>query len=354
MAYPTVVMVSALSRELSPFDPTWSVPQLQEQLARALTGEGPALSTVEIAQQYVDEKTALVVRTSGSTGSPKSVALSSAALLTNARATHSFLNANPGQRWSLLLPTTHIAGINVVIRSLELGTACVTVSEMADFTAIVPTQLFRALHGDAELFHHLQNCKSVLVGGGALERTLRDEALSRGIHIIESYGMTETCGGVIYDGIPISGVEVRLDQGRIELRGPQISARYLEGEIPLHDGWYVTSDFGVIEDGKLQVQGRIDDQIISGGEKISLSAVENFLRNQYPSFEIVAFAKSDPEWGERLCLASTSSLAIDTISHSLKSEFGNHASPKEILKVASIPYLSIGKPDRKKLAHDYA
>ena len=354
MAYPTVVMVSPLSRELSPFDPQWSAPQLQEHLASALRGSGPALSTIEIPQKEIDERFALVVRTSGSTGAPKSVALTGTALLSNARATHNFLGAQTGDRWSLLLPTTHIAGINVLIRSIELGTApSLSIDESADFTAIVPTQLFKALNGDAAFLNHLKACKRVLVGGGALDANLRKQAEDAGISVVESYGMTETCGGVIYDGTPLEGVKVRITEGRIELSGTQIDAEYLDGEINVHDGWFRTNDLGEMRDGKVSIHGRIDDQIITGGMKVSLSAVENFLRKEFPSIEVVAFSKKDPEWGQRLCLATTSPIAMESVSQSLKNKFGNHVSPKEIHTVDVIPYLSIGKPDRKKLEHDY-
>ena len=345
-------MDSPLSRELSPFDPKWSVPQLQEHLALALRGDGPALSTLPIDEKFVSPKIALVVRTSGSTGNPKSVALTSSALLSNVRATHKFLGAKPGERWSLLLPTSHIAGLNVLMRSLELGTPCVGVTETADYTAVVPTQLFRALHGDNQLLTHLQGCKAVLVGGGALDDSLRNLAVEKNINVIESYGMTESCGGIIYDGTPLDGVEVAIIDERIALKGAQIQPDYLGGEINLRNGWFITNDRGQINNGHIEIFGRADDQIISGGEKISLSAVESFLRHKFPTVELVAFAKSDKEWGEKLCLASTSPLNIDDISHSLIEEFGRHARPQELITLSAIPYLSIGKPDRRKLAHD--
>ena len=347
-------MDSPLSRELSPFNPEWSVPQLQEALVHALRGDGPALSTVPLEQKYVAPRIALVVRTSGSTGAPKSVALSSSALLSNVRATHAYLDAKPGERWSLLLPTSHIAGINVVIRSLELGSPCVGISERADYTAIVPTQLFRALNGDEVLLSHLQRCKVVLVGGGALDVELHRRANQQGIKVIETYGMTESCGGVIYDGQPLEGIEVSIIDDRIALKGPQIQPSYLESDIDIRDGWFMTNDRGEMIDGRVNILGRADDQIISGGEKISLSAVENFLRHHFPSNEIVAFAKRDNEWGEKLCLASTAPLEMDLVAKHLTSEFGRHARPQELVTVSAIPYLSIGKPDRRKLANDFS
>ena len=347
-------MVSALSRVLTPINPEWSVPQLQEHLARALSGEGPALSTNQVRETVVDPRVALVVRTSGSTGNPKSVALAAAALLANARATHAFLGAKSGERWSLLLPTSHIAGLNVVIRAIELGTLPVSLNEHADYSAVVPTQLFRAINGDSALLAHLQQCRRVLVGGGALDSSLRIRAEDTGVNVVESYGMTESCGGVIYDGSPLAGVNVKLVEGHIALQGAQINPMYLDGEVNIDDGWFLTSDLGEIIGGRVVVKGRSDDQIISGGEKISLSAIETFLREQFSDQEIVAFAKPDIDWGERLCIAATKSIPHDQVLKQLQEKFGRHVAPKEFFTVASIPYLGIGKPDRKKLAHDHS
>jgi len=197
-----------VSRKLLPIDTSWSTPQLLDALLLALRGEGPALSTSKTNFAEVDDNVALVVTTSGSTGNPKSVAHSATSLLTGARATHKFIGAKSGQRWSLLLPTSHIAGINVLIRSIELGTTPVGMETEADFTAIVPTQLHRALTSDEELLNHLKSCKKVLVGGGPLSAQLRSNAEANEIKIVETYGATETCGGVIYDGEPLESVEV--------------------------------------------------------------------------------------------------------------------------------------------------
>ena len=342
-----------VSRELRTIESSWSTPQLLDALLHALTGDGPALATSNIASQ-VSSEIALVVTTSGSTGEPKAVALSAKALIANARATHKYLGAKVGERWSLLLPTTHIAGLNVLVRSIELGTTPVTVDNQADFTAIVPTQLHRALAGDAKLLTHLKGCRAVLVGGGPLSEELRASATAKGIKVVTTYGATESCGGVVYDGSPLEGVEISIIDGRIALRAPQLATSYLNGEIPIKDGWLITSDLGEIIDGKLKVIGRVDDQIISGGEKISLSAVESYLRNEFANQEIAAFSKKDSEWGEKLCIATTQAISIDLVASKLKARFGNHAAPKEIHTVNAIPYLSLGKPDRKRLANDFA
>jgi O-succinylbenzoic acid--CoA ligase len=354
MAYPTVVMVSTVKRKVQVIDSSWSTPQLLDALLAALKGDGPALATAPIDTDEVDPKVALIVTTSGSTGNPKSVLLSAHSLLANARATHKYIGASAGQRWSLLLPTSHIAGLNILIRSIELGTQPVTVESGADFSAIVPTQLHRALTSDSQLLAHLKKCQSVLVGGGPLDAELRQRAIDAGINVITTYGMTETSGGVVYDGNSLEGVSVEIQDGRIALQGPQVALGYLDSTLPTNNGWFITNDLGEIKDGMLIVHGRADDQIISGGEKISLSAIETYLQSEFKNPDIIAFAHRDREWGEKLCIATTTDIALESLQVKLKERFGAHASPKELFKVASIPYLAIGKPDRKKLADDHA
>ena len=354
MAYPTVVMVSTVKRKVQVIDSSWSTPQLLDALLAALKGDGPALATAPIDTDEVDPKVALIVTTSGSTGNPKSVLLSEHSLLANARATHKYIGASAGQRWSLLLPTSHIAGLNILIRSIELGTQPVTVESGADFSAIVPTQLHRALTSDSQLLAHLKKCQSVLVGGGPLDAELRQRAIDAGINVITTYGMTETSGGVVYDGNSLEGVSVEIQDGRIALQGPQVALGYLDSTLPTNNGWFITNDLGEIKDGMLIVHGRADDQIISGGEKISLSAIETYLQSEFKNPDIIAFAHRDREWGEKLCIATTTDIALESLQVKLKERFGAHASPKELFKVASIPYLAIGKPDRKKLADDHA
>jgi len=228
------------------------------------------------------------------------------------------------------------------------------VNSKADYTAIVPTQLHRALHGDTQLLEHLKACKSVLVGGGALDSELHKLATASGINVVTTYGMTETSGGVVYNGTPIDGVALDIRDGLIAIKAPQVALGYLNSDFPLYNDWFITKDRGEFANGRLTVFGRVDDQIISGGEKISLSAIENYLQTEFTHPEIVAFSVPDKEWGERLCIATTQHVALDQLQEKLKKKFGAHASPKEMFKVESIPYLALGKPDRKKLADDYA
>jgi O-succinylbenzoic acid--CoA ligase len=340
-------------RALTPIQPEWSIPQLQENLAKALEGSGPALSTKQIDVKEVDKNIALVVNTSGSTAESKLVAISDAALIASTNASHKYLGAVPGDSWSLLLPTTHIAGLNVLIRATALGSRVIdnrntTNYVDSDFISIVPTQLYKALTSDAKLLEHLTAAEAVLVGGGPVSDKLKKEAANKHVKIVTTYGMTEMSGGCVYNQKPLDGVEVKLtSEGLIKLTGPMIASGYLseKGELTSvgTDGWFESTDIGEVSAGFLKVNGRSDEVIISGGENISLILVEEKIRELIPNQEIIAFALPDEVWGEKLCLGSTSNLSIEEIKKSI----GSLLSPKEVFLFEQIPTTSIGKPDRR-------
>jgi O-succinylbenzoic acid--CoA ligase len=347
-------MDNSNTRELLHITPEWEIPQVMQALKAALDGSGPALTFGQTDRQSVPAECAIVIPTSGSTGTPKDVALSASALRASARASHEYLGAQNGERWSLLLPITHIAGINVLVRAIELGTEPVDMDVVAEFTAIVPTQLHRALHGEEKLLRHLQNAKAVLVGGAASSSSLLGQASSAGITTITTYGMSEMSGGCIYNNAPLNGVEVRIgDDSSIQLAGPMQALGYLDAADlwkKSTDGkWFITSDSGETRGDKIFVMGRLDDQINSGGKKISLSVVDNFLHDKFPRQRFASLALADSEWGDKLVLVVDGSMDPGMIKEALRAEFGSHAVPKEILFNKEIPLISIGKPDRKKL-----
>lgn len=331
-----------------------------DDLARALSGVGPALAFGPSTSHEVPASIAIVVATSGSTGAAKEVALSSRAIIASAKSSNDFLGARFGDTWSLLLPLTHIAGVNVLARSLGLGTAAIDLRiavefPKADFTAIVPTQLFRALNGDQLLLNHLRDCKAVLVGGAALTDELHSQAKDAGINIVTTYGMTETCGGCVYNGIPLDGVDVEIRDGYIAIKGAVLATTYLNNEIEwlesLQDGWFLTKDLGSFDSGILSVRGRSDEIFISGGEKISLFAVEAAIRKDHPAAAFAAFTLDDAEWGSALhiALAQNSDISQEEISDSLTRALGHVAKPKGFLIIAEFPYTPIGKVDRRAL-----
>ena len=311
----------APTRELLHVSDEWAIPQITESLMMALAGRGPALAFSPTSLISVPANVAVVLSTTGSTGKPKDV---------------------------LLLPLTHIAGVNVLVRALELGTQVIDLRVVkkysdVDFTSIVPTQLHRALNGDAELLNHLQRARAVLVGGAAASAPLLNSARESGINVITTYGMSEMSGGCIYNNQAIDGAKYRINsEGLIELSGPMMA----EG-IGV-DGWFTTSDLGEVIADRILVKGRVDDVIVSGGENISLHQVEVVLATAFPGQEIMAIGIPDKEWGERLLILSNKEIDLAYAKTVLKENIGQYASPKEIMLLDSLPMKGIGKPDRSR------
>ncbi len=342
-------------RLVSPIDGAWSTTQIMASLAKALVSDGPALGFGAVTSTEVEAKTAVLVTSTGSTGANKEISLSSGALLASAKAANKFLGASFGETWSLLLPLTHIAAVNVLVRSLELGTIPVHLIgyigeyPKVDYTAIVPTQLYNALTADEHLLKHLQSAKAVLVGGAALTSELHVQATNAGIKVVTTYGMSETSGGCVYNGLPLEGVQVAIsDSGFIKISGPVLAS-----DLDLDsNNWFVTSDLGELVDGHLKVLGRGDDVIISGGENISLSEIENAISQSFASFEFVAFAVTSEKWGQELHIAAVNaptefSEQVETL---LVKKFGNAAKPKRFHQLSALPLIGIGKVDRGALA----
>jgi O-succinylbenzoic acid--CoA ligase len=349
-------------RELRLANPEWTVRELMAHVSKALTSDGPALAFGKVQSAKVASRVSIVVGTTGSSGTSKEVGLSASAVITSAKASNTYLGAADGDTWSLLLPVTHIAAINVLVRAQLLGTNPIDLrgerSEYptVDFTAIVPAQLFTALNSDSALLRHLKEAKSVLIGGAALSETLRTQGEAAGINIVTSYGMTETCGGCVYDGTPLDGVDVSITaENRIAIKGAVLADTYIgaqaQWDAASKDGWFVSSDLGKIEGGKLIVDGRSDDVIISGGENISLGQIEKSLHAHFPQLICAAFALQDLQWGDSLHLAVVGDglSAEADINSYLATEFGSFAKVKGFLYLSELPLMGIGKVNRTKL-----
>jgi O-succinylbenzoic acid--CoA ligase len=349
------------SRSVISVDPALAIGDVMNLVAKALAHQGPALNFTDEAIDSVTGDIAFIVGTTGSTGIRKSVALSAAAVLASARASLDYLQARPGKTWALLLPLHHIAGINVLIRALDLGTTPVDLRDVTeyattDFSAVVPTQIFQALNGDDKLLAHLQSAKSVLVGGAQLQEDLLQRALDAGISVVRTYGMSETSGGCIYEGTPLKGVAVRVaDSGLIEISGSVLASSYLNNEElwsqQYRDGWFTTSDHGVIDNGILKVLGRSDDLYNTGGEKVSLTHVDEILHTAFPQLQWCAVAVEDAQWGQRLVVAVSGAAhpAIDEVNAVLSSGLGDSAKAKQLLVFDEMPMIGIGKIDRVQI-----
>lgn len=341
------------------------------------------------------EGTALVIETSGSTGEAKRVALSAAALRASAQATHRRLGG-PG-RWLLALPEHHVAGAQVIVRALLAGrppwvldnrdgfraerfaaAATETLAAASGsrcYTSLVPTQLHRVLaagehHGRAAL-DALRGFDAVLVGGAAVPPALLTEARAAGVAVVTTYGMSETAGGCVYDGVPLDGARVRLDPaGRISLAGPMLASGYLgqpdATAEAFADGWFRTSDLGRWADGRLRVLGRADDVITTGGAKVHPAAVERVLLAQPGVRAACVVGLPDREWGQLVAAAIVPDPpppaaaehprnGPDPAVHAgldaaIRAELGAPSVPKLLRVLPEMPLRGIGKPDRAEVA----
>ena len=346
-------MDNSSQRKILRVSPACETPLLARDITAALAGNGPTLGFGEVTSEFGPSQAAVVIGTSGTTGAPKEIFLPSHALVASARASNAFVGAKLGDTWSLLLPLTHVAAVNVFVRAFELGTIPVDLRNHSgeyprvNFTAIVPTQLFRALNGDDQLLKHLQGAQKVLVGGASLSSAIRNQATAAGINVVTTYGMSETSGGCVYNGEILEGAEVEVRGGSIFIRGSVLALN-----LELSDGWFETNDLGEFVDEKLVVIGRSDDVIISGGENLSLNSVENILNQSFPNTQFAAFSVEDPQWGQTLHIAVVGEADSGSISSVLEEKVGAFAKPKGIHSLNSLPLLGIGKVDRKRLAQE--
>lgn len=316
-----------------------------------------------------DEPDPWVVETSGSTGRPKRVVLPRAAVLASVAASARRLGASGA--WVLALPASYVAGVQVVARSLVAGHEPVLVEEHGSlaaavaalpagvdgFVSLVPTQLHRAL-GDPEDTVALASLHTVLLGGGPIDASLRERAAAAGVHVVATYGSAETAGGCVYDGVPLDGVGLALGpDGRIRLGGPTLFAGYdgdpaLTAEV-LVDGWFHTSDAGRLDDdGRLQVLGRLDDVVVTGGVNVPAPAVAARLREHPGVAAAEVLGVPDDEWGGRLVafvVGATGPVALDELRAWVADAHPRSWAPRQVVDLEALPLLANGKPDRVAL-----
>jgi len=336
----------------------------------------------------------LVIETSGTTATPKRVRLGAGALRASAQAVHARLGG-PGQ-WLLALPTSYVAGANVIVRSVVAGiepivmaagtfTAAAfaeTVNRMTGsrrYSALVPVQLARLIDGaktDNFIRSSIAKLDAIVVGGQACGEQQLDQARELGWNVVVTYGATETCGGAVYDGVPLEGVSVRIVAGEIWLGGATLATGYEHADGSVNreltderfvelDGrrWYRTDDSGEWQSDSaqagqlLRVTGRRDRIIISGGIKVSLVAIEDAVRNLPGVIDCVATSIPDAEWGQRPVLgielgvevSDVASLTVGDIEKAIESKLGRISVPEHIF-VGPLARNSNGKPDARALA----
>ena len=382
-----------------------ATPRLVELLAAALDGTGPAIlpldaglpagrlaeliaalgpgsiedaegvTTVRSAEnEGVAEGTAVVVGTSGSTGEPKGVELSAAALRHSARASLDRLGARPGERWLCCLPATHVAGLAVLVRSLVSGTEPV-LAERADaatlaagsgsgcaHVSLVPTQLQRLLQ-EANPPGPLAGFSSVLLGGAAAPAGLLAAARAVGVPVVTTYGMTETCGGCVYDGVPLDGVRVavRGESGRIWIGGPVLFSGYRgqrDGAAALRHNWFRTGDLGRLDSsGRLTVRGRADDVINTGGHKVVPGEVAAALQTCPGVKDVAVVGQPDPEWGQRVIAVVVPAdpedpPTLELLRLHVRERLPRYAAPSKVVMVDAVPMLPSGKHDIVRLRQE--
>jgi O-succinylbenzoic acid--CoA ligase len=288
----------------------------------------------------VEDGDALVVATSGTTGAPKGVVLTSDAVRASALATSARLAVDPAvDRWLSVLPLAHVGGLGVVTRAILTGTALTFAPDdpAATLVSMVATQVRRT---DVSRF------RWVVVGGAAPPADLP-------ANTVTTYGMTETGSGVVYDGVPLDGVEVRAVDGELHLRGPMLLRAYRDGSDPKDaDGWLPTGDAGAVVDGRVEVQGRIGDVIVTGGEKVWPDPVEGVLRDVPGVADVAVAGVPDAEWGHRVVafvVAGDVTPTLDQLRDAVKAVLPAYAAPKELVLVDVLPRTALGKVQRAAL-----
>ncbi len=301
----------------------------------------------------VEDGDGAVVATSGTTGEPKAVIHTHRSIAASAAATSDALSVDPdADRWLACLPLAHIGGLAVVMRSIVTGTALEVhdgfdpsaVLDAADRGATLVSLVTRALNQvPAEAF------RTILIGGAA-------PPPDRPANVIATYGMTETGSGIVYDRRPLDGVEIAIDDGdEIHLRGPMLFRAYRHDPDPLDDGWFATGDLGRWgDDGRLIVDGRRGDVIVTGGEKVWPARIEAFLAERADVAEVALVGRPDPEWGHRVVAVvvpapDRPAPPLGELREVVGERFGRWCAPRELVVVDALPRTGLGKVRRDRV-----
>ncbi len=292
---------------------------------------------------------AVVVATSGTTGNPKAVVLTHQAVTASAMATSSRLAVSTDDKWLACLPPSHVGGLSVILRSIVMDTPVIAqpgftpdgYNSAAQAGATLVSLVGTALHRvDPQIF------RTIVLGGSKPPE-------DRPSNCVTTYGMTETGSGVVYNGLPLDGVEIEIRNSIIYVRAPMLLRGYRDGTSPIDsDGWLRTGDIGTFHNGVLTVEGREGDLIITGGENVWPDSVEDAIR-VLPAVEDVCVAGvSNPEWGQLVTawiVLTGGSLSLDEVRDHVKQLLPAHCAPKAVFIVDEIPRTALGKPKRAEL-----
>jgi O-succinylbenzoic acid--CoA ligase len=322
-----------------------------------------AIAMLQPGQPVTEADAGAVIATSGSTGAPKGVVLPRAAIRASVEATHHRLGG--AGDWVLALPGHYVAGFMVLARACVAGTRAMRVSsDLNDlpqvlgglsarrYISVVPAQLDRALRRP-ELSEALASFNSVLVGGGPANPELVERATALGIRAVTTYGMSETCGGCVYDGQPLDGVDVELTKdGRIMISSRSLFSGYrLRPDLTaaaLVDGSFRTQDRGRWQAGRLVILGRTDDIVITGGHKVDLGEVEGCVQRWASERHACAVVLGIPDavWGALIIAVSDLACSLEDLQAAVCPSLPGYALPRELIHLDPLPLLPSGKPDR--------
>ncbi len=330
------------------------------------------LTTSLRSGEQIDDDVAVVVSTSGTTGVPKGAMLTASALIASAEATHRRLGG-PG-RWLLALPAYHVAGLQVLVRSViadttpvavpagfdgaELASAVASLGSGRRYASLVAAQLDKALQ-DPTAAAALASLNAVLIGGGPMPEGVAERASAAGVSVVRTYGMSETAGGCVYDGVALDGVRVRIDDGRVMLGGATLAKGYrnpVEPDPFAEPGWFRTDDIGAVDDsGVLRVLGRVDDAISTGGLTVLPQLVEAALATHPAVADSAVFGVADERLGQRVVAAVVVATGrpaptLTELRAHVASALPSTAAPREVHLVDELPRRGIGKVDRRELA----
>lgn len=342
-------------------------------VAKALAG-GPGVLVAEDAQRIppgwqpqgppLADDIAVLIGTSGSTGAAKGVLLTREAIAASVLATHRRLGG--AGNWVCPLPLHYVAGMMTAARA-ALGGAVLSVvpSDLTDlplrpgrnYVSVVAAQLHRALDS-AAITTALAGFDAILIGGSAIPVGLLNRGRAAGLTLVPTYGMAETCGGCVYAGVPLDDVAVTIgDDDRISVSGPMVFSGYRldprASEQVLAGRTLRTSDRGRWSQGRLEVLGRSDDVVISGGSNVDLAHVQRIADDELGQGALAVLAVADERWGARIVALTERELDLTAVTSRLRQRLDPAAVPREVRRVAGLPRTSTGKIDRRALHHQW-